>query len=436
MIARGCGLETRATGDAVPPSPRTPGVGVAPRNCGLQTRDTGDAVPPSPRTPGVGVAPRGCGLETRVTGDAVPPSPRTPGVGVPPRNCGLQTRVSAPAAAGAGVAGGHEIKKSRGQKKTSQATGCKPALLLEKRKAMLIRFWHHGFCRFTAIVALLLSVASAFGGVVVTQSRQVRFGRVFIEENRLACETEFGSIKLTREQVAWYSSSDAIDSLLEAGYAAEQDGRKNVALFLYIQSGKKEPETSAKARQALRLLQGDGKPRESQTGNVSKEDASKKDTATSQEQKTNVILDEVAKDLVRLNDHGRTVRVKGDDAPDVEMYAIYFSAHWCPPCRAFTPKLVSFYKENKAAHADKFDIVFVSRDHSDDDMEEYMKEANMPWYAIKHDAIKQCDLNRYAGSGIPCLVLVDREGNILSDSYQDGRYVGPTHVMNALRDRL
>ena len=29
---------------------------------------------------------------------------------------------------------------------------------------------------------------------------------------------------------------------------------------------------------------------------------------------------------------------------DKQIILIYFSAHWCPPCRGFTPVLTDFYK--------------------------------------------------------------------------------------------
>ena len=30
-----------------------------------------------------------------------------------------------------------------------------------------------------------------------------------------------------------------------------------------------------------------------------------------------------------------------------KVIGIYFSAHWCPPCRGFTPKLVEWYGKVK-----------------------------------------------------------------------------------------
>ena len=43
------------------------------------------------------------------------------------------------------------------------------------------------------------------------------------------------------------------------------------------------------------------------------------------------------------------------------MVGIYVSAHWCPPCRTFTPQLVQLCKDIAAA-SKKFGVVFVSGD--------------------------------------------------------------------------
>lgn len=121
---------------------------------------------------------------------------------------------------------------------------------------------------------------------------------------------------------------------------------------------------------------------------------------------------------------------------DPDYYAFYFSAHWCPPCRSFTPKLVNFYN-NSAAAGKKFEIIFVSSDRNEDLMEEYIKEDKMPWPAIKYRYAKKIkDISKYAGSGIPCLVLVDREGKVISDSYEGQNYVGPTKVMRDIANTV
>ena len=57
----------------------------------------------------------------------------------------------------------------------------------------------------------------------------------------------------------------------------------------------------------------------------------------------------------------------------------YFSAHWCPPCRAFTPKLAEIYKEAQAI-SKSFRIVFVSSDRDEDSFKEY--RSTMPWPAV------------------------------------------------------
>merc|ERR1719371_51857 len=54
---------------------------------------------------------------------------------------------------------------------------------------------------------------------------------------------------------------------------------------------------------------------------------------------------------------------------------IYFSAHWCPPCRGFTPQLAKAYSEHLKAK--DLEIVFVSSDKDEAAFNDYFGE--MPW---------------------------------------------------------
>merc|ERR1712156_1256781 len=74
---------------------------------------------------------------------------------------------------------------------------------------------------------------------------------------------------------------------------------------------------------------------------------------------------------------------------DLVLY--YFSAHWCPPCRQFTPMLSDFYGEV----SDDLEIVFVASD------------------------LKQ----KYGVQGIPMLVVVKKDGSVVT---KDGR----SHVVS------
>lgn len=119
-----------------------------------------------------------------------------------------------------------------------------------------------------------------------------------------------------------------------------------------------------------------------------------------------------------------------------EFYAYYYSAHWCGPCRRFTPKLVEFYKEAKAAGHDNFEIVFVSSDTSGSMMEQYMKEDDMPWPAVKFGKRDHRLVAQYKGSGIPCLVVTDRHGRMMAHSYRGDEYLGPSKPKEMLRSLL
>ncbi|MFL6590698.1 MAG: thioredoxin-like domain-containing protein [Chthoniobacterales bacterium] len=115
-----------------------------------------------------------------------------------------------------------------------------------------------------------------------------------------------------------------------------------------------------------------------------------------------------------------------------KLIGLYFSAHWCAPCRQFTPNLVAFYNKNVTAHPE-FEILFVSNDKTAAAMEGYMREVQMPWPAVTYDKIVgNGPLLKYAGSSIPCLVVVDETGKVIFDTYAGQNYRGPEAVLNDL----
>ncbi|CAH1232255.1 NXN [Branchiostoma lanceolatum] len=99
---------------------------------------------------------------------------------------------------------------------------------------------------------------------------------------------------------------------------------------------------------------------------------------------------------------------------------LYFSAHWCPPCRGFTPKLTEFYKDLKATDKGKnFDVIFVSSDKDQASFDEYYAE--MPWLALPYpDRDRKGKLSKkFKVQGIPTFVILDAcTGKLIT---KDGR---------------
>ena len=110
------------------------------------------------------------------------------------------------------------------------------------------------------------------------------------------------------------------------------------------------------------------------------------------------LLDSRGKEVSRNKLAGKTV-------------GFYFSAHWCPPCRTFTPNLVKFRDDNK----DDFEIVFVSSDKSPQAQMDYMKETNMKWLTLPHRGKAANSLaGKYGVRGIPALIIVSPDGETIT----------------------
>jgi thiol-disulfide isomerase/thioredoxin len=92
-----------------------------------------------------------------------------------------------------------------------------------------------------------------------------------------------------------------------------------------------------------------------------------------------------------------------------DVVAIYYSAHWCGPCRNFTPLLAKFYNDMQKK-GKKFEIIWASSDQSDDDFLTYYLE--MPWVAVPLNSELLTQVATYAAKnfnlkGIPHLVILD-----------------------------
>ena len=108
-------------------------------------------------------------------------------------------------------------------------------------------------------------------------------------------------------------------------------------------------------------------------------------------------------------------KVPTETALNGKMVAIYASASWCGPCRAFTPKLVDFYK--KVAKSAPMELIFLSLDKTEDAMMAYMKKDDMPWLAIPYDHPQRVKLMRKLGvPGIPRLYIFDAQGKMISSN--------------------
>ncbi|KAL6652056.1 hypothetical protein ACP70R_010981 [Stipagrostis hirtigluma subsp. patula] len=96
---------------------------------------------------------------------------------------------------------------------------------------------------------------------------------------------------------------------------------------------------------------------------------------------------------------------------------LYFGAHWCPPCRAFTKQLREVYNELRILRPGNFEVIFISIDRDKEEFQASMSA--MPWYAIPYSDTARQELTRiFAIKGIPALLILGPDGKVLKT---DGR---------------
>ncbi|KAG8042700.1 hypothetical protein G9C98_005335 [Cotesia typhae] len=92
---------------------------------------------------------------------------------------------------------------------------------------------------------------------------------------------------------------------------------------------------------------------------------------------------------------------------------VYFSAHWCPPCRAFTPQLVDTYQRIRE-RGHHFEVIFVSSDRSEESYNVHIE--SMPWLRIPftHEERRKKLAIALDVQAIPTLVILDPRDNIIT----------------------
>jgi len=121
---------------------------------------------------------------------------------------------------------------------------------------------------------------------------------------------------------------------------------------------------------------------------------------------------------------GKDGSASGPEAVQDKVLAFYFSAHWCPPCRGFTPKLAEWYSKDLKAKG--LEVVFVSSDRDEASFQDYFKD--MPWLALDYSQrqAKEELSNHFGVEGIPSLVILDKDGSVITNEGRDAISSDPT----------
>eukprot|EP01061_Rhynchopus_euleeides_P030193 TRINITY_DN50232_c1_g1_i1.p2 TRINITY_DN50232_c1_g1~~TRINITY_DN50232_c1_g1_i1.p2 ORF type:complete len:165 (+),score=80.49 TRINITY_DN50232_c1_g1_i1:59-496(+) len=93
---------------------------------------------------------------------------------------------------------------------------------------------------------------------------------------------------------------------------------------------------------------------------------------------------------------------------------LYVSAHWCPPCRQFTPVLAQFYEEYKKLDPN-FEIIFVSSDKTEAEFWSYFGESHGDYLAADFNGKARQLLKGVVNApGIPTFAIYTQDGDLIS----------------------
>ena len=128
--------------------------------------------------------------------------------------------------------------------------------------------------------------------------------------------------------------------------------------------------------------------------------------------------------------HEETVSSFDDEGlENKRFYLFFFSAFGSPQGRKFTPQLIDYYNRVAPVHPE-FEVVFFSLDRSQFAMETYLIQTRMQCQDVAYDKLSQKEeIIKNLVRGIPCLVLLNANGEVLSTNGGGPKDPGPDKVL-------
>ena len=123
------------------------------------------------------------------------------------------------------------------------------------------------------------------------------------------------------------------------------------------------------------------------------------------------------------------------DLSHVRVFGVYQSSRAAESNHKFTPQLVSAYKRLKERYRDQFEIIFVSKDQDEFNMQNYMRAEKMPWPAVQFgQQIEQ--VNDLLANGAPWLVAVNSAAQPMTQNGLDKKFIPPDTILGAIEELL
>jgi nucleoredoxin len=274
---------------------------------------------------------------------------------------------------------------------------------------------------FLIILFLFASASGMFGGVMPLTAKEIA----------LMLRAGYSSEAVLRD-LSTRRYADTFDSAIEKQLT--QAGA-NAALIESLRSGTYQLSPSEIAAAKEKLAGRQAKPPEVSL-------PSKTIAPASQEKNTSprakapetalpadVVYQHLKGDLVYYH-YGTIVHFDDTALEHKKLYLFFFTSNGSRPGHKLTTQLVEYYNRVAPQHPE-FEVIFISADRSQFGMETCITQSNMPWPALAYDKLDskggaiQKDLVRE----IPCLVLVDASGRVLSPSGKGEKDSSPEKVL-------